>query len=94
MKMSDDRPPLLLREEPQELFHEVAERDDLVQQGVVRQADLVVFPEEVLDLAEAAHDARRVEEDDPRRAGDEPSPVVGLDAAVAQGLDHAADRAR
>jgi len=95
--MADDRPrrPPRLRQRAEELFHQVPEGHDLVDQAVVaRQADVVVLPQDVLDLGQAVENTTGVQENGPWLAGDEPPAVVGVEPALAQGLDGRAHRAR
>ena len=94
VEMPDDR--LRRRPRPQqhleELLDDEPERRHGVQEPVVAgQADAVMVPEEVLDLAEAAEGAAGIQQDGARPAADEPVSVVDLEPAGPQGHDGLAD---
>ena len=79
----------------EELLHRPAECHDLVDQVVVgREGNAVVFPEQVLDLGQPREDGARVHQHGARPAGDQPVPVVDLNAHFAHRRQHITEDAR
>ena len=75
----------LVQQGPQELPDHVPEGKSEVDLFVIRNGNMVVLPEEILDFPQLVHHRLRVHQDDIRAACHKPAPIVDIVSAAPHG---------